>query len=678
MIVKDGCFGSWDGVMYAGEALESLPEDTKEIVVGLFEMTRGLSDGKVSSLVGWKGFFLFGETADPVDMARAYAQKMQETSCGKCLPCRMGTRIIADLLRKICDGHGREQDLHTVQRMIEVVRAGSMCELGHHSMHAVGALLASFPEKFENCVLHGVRRPRQTYFFKVTAPCIEACPVHLDVPRYIELIRSGRYVQALSVIHEHNPLAAVCGRVCVRFCEMACRRGMLDTPVDIKHLKQFVSDVELDAAVRTFTPFCKKTPEALRVAIVGAGPAGLMAAYILLQRGYSVTIFEALEEPGGMAALGIPDYRLPRKVLRSEIDVILNMGAEINYDTALGKDISLTGLLEEHNAVFLAIGTQKGRCMGVPGEDRHPEGYMIGVEFLRWINLGKPRFRGKRALVVGGGNVAMDCSRSALRLGFDEVHLVYRRDRDAMPADKVEVGEAEAEGVMFHFMVNPVRIMMEDDGVVGVECVRMQPGEPDANGRRRPEPVPGSEFVIPCDMLIPAIGQAMDQSWMKDDVPLELTPWKTIETNPLTMETSVPGIFSGGDCVSGPATLVEALAAGERAARSMDQYLQNVPYAMEKDEQLSYFYQSLARLDKDVIDRPAQGFDRMKMRERPVIERIQDFEQVEQAISPEDALLEANRCLRCYRIVMVGMEPGNDENRVPCAESSTPECGNKV
>ena len=657
------CVGSWDGTRYSGDTLELLSEDTQKIVHGLCDMAWAQTRTRISSLVGWKGFFMFDDQADPVDMARAYAQKMQETSCGKCLPCRMGTRIIADLLTKMCDGHGLVQDLHTVARMIDVVRAGSMCELGHQSMNALGALMQEFGAEFEKSVLSGVRRPRGNYVFKVTAPCIEACPVHLDVPRYIEFIRSGRYVQALSVIREHNPLPAVCGRVCVRFCEMACRRGMLDTPVDIKHLKQFVSDVELDAAVQTFAPRCNIAPDAPVVAIVGSGPAGIMAAYTLLQRGCRVVIYEALEEPGGMAALGIPDYRLPRHVLTSEIEVVLNMGAEIRYATALGRDISLTGLRKEYAAVFLSIGTQVGRMMGVPGEEEHPDGYMLGVEFLRWINLGKPRSRGKRALVVGGGNVAMDCSRSALRLGFDEVHLVYRRDRHAMPADKVEISEAEAEGVRYHFLVNPVRILSDEHGVTGVECVRMQLGDPDEKGRRRPEPVPGSEHVIPCDMVIPAIGQAMDQSWIHGDMVLELTPWKTIKTNPVTMETSVPGVFSGGDCVSGPATLVEALAAGERAARSIDQYVHGLPYALEKDEQLSYCYNALARLDRDVIDRPARGFDRMKMRERPVVERIQDFEQVEKAINPEDALLEANRCLRCYRIVMIGQNTEEGETR---------------
>jgi formate dehydrogenase beta subunit len=526
--------------------------------------------------------------------------------------------------------------------------------VGHQSIVTVRELINEFRDRFLDAVINPVRRPRGKYDFKVTAPCIEACPVHLDVPRYIEFIGSGRYAQALAVIREHNPLPAVCGRVCVRFCEQACRRGMLDDPVDIKHLKQFVSDVELEAAVHSRTLPCDVSPQAGHVAIVGSGPAGIMVAYVLLQRGHEVTLFESMEEPGGMAALGIPDYRLPREILRQEIRVIENMGATIRYSITLGGDVSLQELHTTFDAIFLGIGAQNGRPMGIPGEEEHVSGYMLGVDFLRLINLGKPARRGRKALVVGGGNVAMDCSRSALRLGFDEVHLVYRRDRSAMPADKVEIHEAEEEGVNYHFQVNPVRILCDQNGVTGVECVHMQPGQPDTKGRRRPEPVPDSEFVIACDMVIPAIGQSVDMSWMEEECALKTTPWKTIQVDPLTMATSVPGIFAGGDCTSGPATLVEALAAGERAARAMDQHISGVPHAMEGGEQLSYFYNLLARLDQDVVDRPARGFDRMKMRERKVCERIRDFAQVEEAISPEDALLEADRCLRCYRIVMIG------------------------
>jgi formate dehydrogenase beta subunit len=654
-------FGVWSGVRYGGEALQVLPAETKSILLELCEMSRAVPDDPVHCVAGWKGFFMLGPGGDPVDMAREYACKIQEISCGKCLPCRTGTRIIADLLTRICNGYGCEEDLETIDRMIGVVRAGSMCEIGHQSIVTVQELMGEFRDVFTRAVAQPVRRPRGHYDFKVTAPCIEACPVHLDIPKYIELIRSGRYAQALDVIREHNPLPAVCGRVCVRFCEQACRRSMLDDPVDIKHLKQFVSDAELESALPPDRGACASTSRVHRVVIVGTGPAGVMAAYVLLRRGYDVTMLEAMEEPGGMAALGIPDYRLPRKILRQEIGIIESMGAKIRYATALGRDVSLQELHQSFDALFLAIGTQKGRPMGISGEEDQCPGYMLGVDFLRRINLGRPVRRGRKALVVGGGNVAMDCSRSALRLGFDEVHLVYRRDRAAMPADKVEVHEAEEEGVRFHFQVNPTRMIRDAQGVTGVECVRMRPGQPDDQGRSRPVPIDGSEYIIDCDMVIPAIGQRMDISWMEKSLPLETTPWKTLAVDPLTMETSVPGIFAGGDCTSGPATLVEALAAGERAARSMDHFLRNVPPVLEKDERLSCFYNLLARLDQDVVDRPARGFDRMKMRERSVRERVRDFDQVEESISPVDALDEADRCLRCYRIVMIGRGASHGE-----------------
>jgi formate dehydrogenase beta subunit len=652
--------GYWNGIRYAGESLETLPPETKTLLLELCEVSR-VPGESVHCVAGWKGFFMLGPGGDPVDMAREYVCKIQEISCGKCLPCRTGTRIIADLLTRICNGYGCEEDLGTIDRMIGLVRAGSMCEIGHQSIVTVQVLMSEFRDVFTRAVAQPVRRSRGHYDFKVTAPCIEACPVHLDVPKYIELIRSGRYAQALDVIREHNPLPAVCGRVCVRFCEQACRRSMLDDPVDIKHLKQFVSDAELESALPPDRGACISNSRAHRVVIVGTGPAGIMAAYVLLRRGYDVTMLEAMEEPGGMAALGIPDYRLPRKILRQEIGIIEAMGAKIRYSTALGRDVSLQELHQSFDALFLAIGTQKGRPMGIPGEEDPCPGYMLGVDFLRRINLGRPVRRGRKVLVVGGGNVAMDCSRSALRLGFDEVHLVYRRDRAAMPADKVEVHEAEEEGVRFHFQVNPTRVVCDAQGVTGVECVRMQPGQPDDQGRSRPEPIDGSAYIIDCDMVIPAIGQRMDISWMEKTLPLDTTPWKTLEVDPLTMETSVPGIFAGGDCTSGPATLVEALAAGERAARSMDHFLRDVPPVMEKDERLSCFYNLLARLDKDVIDRPARGFDRMKMRERTVQERIRDFDQVEESISPVDALDEADRCLRCYRIVMIGRGASHGE-----------------
>lgn len=612
---------------------------------------------QIQAILGWNGFCLFDEEVDLVDMARAYMDVVQAESCGRCIPCRMGTRVAADILTRIGEGKGREDDLDTLRRIGVMVRAGSKCELGHTSMNAVLALLDQFENEFRKAIVEGKHRPRQTYHAKVTAPCIEACPERLDIPRYIEFIKSARYTESLSVIHERNPLSSVCGRVCVRFCEFACRRAKLDDPVSIKHLKRFVSDVEMDAAVKRYDPIVNIKPGAPKIAIIGAGPAGMTAAYHLLLLGYPVEIFEALNEPGGMAAMGIPDYRLPREVLRAEFETLQKMGVQIHYDRVLGRDFTLEELKEQgFRATFLAIGAQKGSNIGIQGEEQNPKGYFPGIEFLRYVNLNVPIETGKVAVVVGGGNVAMDCSRSALRLGVTEVHLLYRRTRDEMPADREEIHDAEDEGVQFHFLSHPVRVLIEEGNIKGVECIRMELGEPDASGRRRPVAVQGSEFIIECDMLIPAIGQKVDVSCLEGGCSPELTRWNTLKVDPDALQTSEEGIFAGGDCVSGPATLIEAMAAGFRVSHSIDQYVREGRVTLTEDERMSRVFRTVAAIDEDTVDRLGSGVHRIKMPMRSVEDRVDDFEEVEMGLSPEDALLEADRCLRCYRILLVATE----------------------
>jgi formate dehydrogenase beta subunit len=612
---------------------------------------------RIKAILGWNGFFVFDGDVDLIDMVRAYLDVVQRESCGRCVPCRMGTRVAADILARIGDGKGVEEDLETLRRVGEVVKAGSMCELGHTSMNAVLALLDHFGDEFRQAVMKGKHRRRGTYHTKVTAPCIEACPERLDIPRYIEYIKSARYTESLSVIHERNPLSSVCGRVCVRFCEFACRRAKLDDPVNIKHLKRFVSDVEMDAAVKKVEPVVTLKPDAPKIAIIGAGPAGMTAAYHLLLKGYPVEIFEALNEPGGMAAMGIPDYRLPRDVLGAEFEVLQKMGVTIHYGKALGRDFTLEDLKQrDFGAIFLAIGAQKGTIMGIEGEDQNPKGYFPGIDFLRHVNLNEHIEVGRTAVVVGGGNVAMDCSRSALRLGVTKVHLVYRRTRDEMPADKEEIHDAMEEGVEFHFLSNPIRLLIEEGRIVGVECVRMGLGEPDASGRRRPVPVEGSEFVIHCDTVIPAIGQKVDASCLQGECCPELTRRDTVKADADTLQTSREGIFAGGDCITGPATLIEAMAAGFRVSHSIEQYLREGKVALTEDERMSKVFRTISAVDEDQVDRLGAGLKRIKMPMRSVEDRVDDFDEVETGLSPEDALLEADRCLRCYRILLVAAE----------------------
>ncbi len=609
---------------------------------------------RILGLMGWDGVIVLDERVDVIDMARAYMAVVQGESCGKCVPCRMGTRVVADVLTRIANGRGRDEDLQSMRRLANFVEAGSMCEVGHTSMRALVHLLDHYEPEFRKAIAEGKRRPRGHYHTKVTAPCIEACPERLDVPQYIDFIKSGRYAQSLSVIREKNPLSAVCGRVCVRFCEFACRRGLLDDPVSIKHLKRFVSDVQMEGAVKPELP--RPPANGHRVAIIGAGPSGLTAAYSLLRKGYPVEVFEALNEPGGMAAVGIPDYRLPRDVLRGEVEVIERLGAKIHYGKRLGRDLHLQDLREQgFSAVYVAIGAQNSRSMGVPGESADLTGYLPGIDFLRRLNLGEPQAVGKRAVVVGGGNVAIDCARSALRLGVEEVTIVYRRGREEMPADKVEVHDAEAEGIRLELLCNPTRVLAEDGRVVGVECVRMALGEPDASGRRKPVPIEGSEFVIEADMVIPAIGQVVDLTFLKERSFLETTRRGTINVDPDTLQTSEEGVFAGGDCVSGPATLIEAMAAGLRAANSIDQYQREGKVVLTEDERMSRVLSRMGAFAHDTVDRLG-GRGRVHPPERPTDERVDDFEEVEKVITPEEALMEADRCLRCYRILLLATE----------------------
>jgi len=325
---------------------------------------------------------------------------------------------------------------------------------------------------------------------------MDACPIQLDIPKYVEKIKDAKFAEALGVIRERLPLPSVVGRVCFKPCEKNCRRGNVDEPISIKSLKRFVADHELskeDEPDYQIIP-SEKTG---KVAIVGAGPAGITCAHHLARMGHRVTIYEHLGEPGGMSAVGIPDYRLPRHILRREVEQVQKMGVAIHYNHTVGKDVTLSQLEHEFDAVFVGIGAQESTSMGIEGEDKGYEGFIPGLKYLRDINEEKnPYPEGKKVVVIGGGNVAVDCIRSSLRIGKEAVHLFYRRTRNEMPADDVEIHDAEEEKVNFHFLVTPVRVLAEDGKVVGLECIQMKLGEPDESGRCRPVPVEGSEFVF--------------------------------------------------------------------------------------------------------------------------------------------------------------------------------------
>jgi heterodisulfide reductase subunit A len=401
--------------------------------------------------------------------------------------------------------------------------------------------------------------------------CQATCPVHLDIRGYIGLIADGRFDEALSRIRERLPFPAVIGRICPHPCEQKCNRGNQDEPLSICGLKRFVADYELQELGRPEVPSKAGTREE-KVAVVGAGPAGLTCAHDLARLGYDVTIFEASPVAGGMLAVGIPDYRLPREILEKEIDVVRALGVEIKTNTPVGKDLSIDDLFRQgFKAVFIGVGAHLSQKLGIPGEDT--KGVVHGVHFLRDLNLGQKVWVGEKVGIIGGGNVAMDAARSALRLGARKVYILYRRTRQEMPASDEEIEASEAEGIEIQYLVAPAEVLSGNGKVKGLKCTRMELGEPDASGRRRPVPIKGSEFDIELDMIIPAIGQTTDLSFLGGNSGIETTRRGTLSADPETLATSRPGVFAGGDAVSGPAMAIEAVAAGKRAAVAIDNYL---------------------------------------------------------------------------------------------------------
>jgi heterodisulfide reductase subunit A-like polyferredoxin len=469
-----------------------------------------------------------------------------------------------------------------------------------------------------------------------TAPCKATCPAHISVQGYVALVAEGKYKEALELIKEENPLPAICGRVCHHPCESACTRGEVDEPVAIDFIKRFVADLDLGSDTR-YIPKTKEKREA-KVAIIGSGPAGLSCAYYLAIEGYEVAIYEKLPVAGGMLSVGIPEYRLPRDIIQAEIQVIQDMGVQIQTGVDVGKDITVDQLRNEgFKAIFLGIGAQECKALGIEGEDL--EGVYPGVDFLRDVNLGKKISLGDRVAVIGGGNVAMDAVRTARRTGSKEAFVLYRRSFEEMPANVEEIEECEEEGIEINTLVNPKRIIGEDGKVKAIECLKMELGEPDESGRRRPVPIEGSEFTLEVDAVIPAIGQESDWSCLGPECACTLSDWGTMNVDPLTLQTDDPDIFAGGDAVTGPKTVIEAIEAGKQAAISIDRFIQGID--LRKDREKEW---------EAVQDLRTEGYDRIPRTQMPRLEpreRAESFGEVQLGFNEVQAVAEAKRCLAC-------------------------------
>ena len=613
-----------------------------------------LEGAPLKAFLGWAGLVLVDPQVNVVEALRQYFKVVQQESCGRCVPCRVGTRVIYEHLKKLTEGRGTALDLAVLERLGRMVKESSLCELGQSAPVPLLHALEHFRSDFESCI--GLPEPLKkdgfTYRTLLTAPCRNGCPAHVDIPLYIGLISGGFYEESIAVVREKTPLVGVLGRVCVHPCEDNCRRQPLDEALSIRVLKRFIADFEArNRRARAAEP---AAPGGERIAVIGAGPAGLNASYQLALKGYRVTIFEALPVAGGMLAVGIPSYRLPRDILNGEIDLIKSLGVEIRLNTRIGKEITFDRLRSDgYAAILVATGLHESSSMRVEGEDAGYRGFFPGVEYLRRVNLHQEMELGRRVAVIGGGNVAMDCARSSLRLGIEEVYLVYRRSRAEMPANEAEIVAAEEEGVKFHLLANPTRIIAEEGRVVGMECIRMELGEPDSSGRRRPVPVKGSEFILDVDMIVPAIGQVADLDFLAGDSGVKITERGVIAADPLTMATSAPGVFAAGDTVLGARTVIEAIASANKAVEAIDCYLRTGKAAVSPQLAMEHFIEKTGVYDPAEKPPLIGNLPREHEACAPVAERVKGFTEAELGFDgPPVALRESGRCACCLRLGM--------------------------
>lgn len=582
---------------------------------------------ELGTIMGSGGLIVMDEDTCMVDLAKFFLEFVQDESCGKCAPCRIGTKRMLEILKRITHGEGTMGDLDLLVELAEGIKVSALCGLGQTAPNPVLSTLRYFRHEYE-AHIKDKHCPASVCATLFKSPCQNTCPAGVDVPVYIDLIKSHNFAEAYKAVQAENPFPVVCGRVCHHPCEGKCRRNQLDTPLAIRALKRFAGDYLLQNGGLP-VPAVGSAREA-KVAVVGSGPAGLSAAFYLARKGYQVTVFEALPVLGGMMAVGIPEYRLPKAVLNQEIEVIKEMGVEIKTGIKIGTDIPLSRLLEEYQAVFLGVGAHKNQALGLPGENLN--GVLSGVSFLRDVNLGQaPDLSGKRVAVIGGGNVAADAARSALRLGAKDVSLFYRRTKEEMPAMPEEIHELEKEGVILNLLVAPAAVVGEGEQVKGLTLTKMELGEFDKSGRRRPVPVAGSDFTVAADVVIAAIGQAPETGGL--GAGLELTKGGTVVVDTETLATGIRGLFSGGDCVTGPDTLIAAVAAGKKAAQSIDKYLGGdgvvvEPLAVER------------KINGQIIEEESS-------RQEMPVRHAEGFLEIELGYTLEQAVAEAMRCFRC-------------------------------
>jgi NADH-quinone oxidoreductase subunit F len=591
---------------------------------------------ELGAIMGSGGLIVMDDDTCMVDVARYFLEFVQEESCGKCAPCRVGTKRMLEILDRICGGQGEMEDIDKLIDLGERIKETALCGLGQTAPNPVLSTIRHFRHEYE-AHIKDHHCEAGVCPSLVRAPCQSACPAGVDIPGFVSLIKEKRYAEALRLHRERNPFAAVCARVCFHTCEDKCRRASIDDPVAIRAIKRFMVDQE----VTVQHPDVVEDPErsGKKIAIIGAGPAGLSCGYFLARLGYKPRVFEAQSRPGGMLVQTIPAYRLPRETLAREIRMIEQLGVDIVTEKSLGKDFSLQQLRDEdYEAVFIAVGAPGNVDLGVKGEDA--EGVVQGIDFLRTYNIRGSVSVGEKIVVVGGGNAAVDAARTAVRLGARDVTILYRRNREQMPAYEEEIEEALLEGVKLLPLTQPVEVVSDEKGkVTAIRCNCMTLGEFDRSGRRRPTDAHEKPFEIETDQIIVAIGQSLDRSTFTDGIEIPIGDNRFIAVNPQDGSTSIPWIFAGGDAATGPGSVVAAIAAGEKAAVGIDRAVSgstNPFWRGEKELNLDY--------DPEADPVP---YPREKIPSIEIERRKNNFDEVEKPWTESVAIRQCARCLRC-------------------------------
>ncbi|MDW7681406.1 MAG: FAD-dependent oxidoreductase, partial [bacterium] len=529
---------------------------------------------EAGSIMGSGGMVVMDEDTCMVDVAKYFLTFLQDESCGKCFTCCKGIQRMLELVTDITEGRGTMHKLDLLEELAHTVKNTTQCGLGQTAANPVLSTLRYFKNEY---IEHIVDKKctagvcRQLYI----SPCQNACPADTNAAAYIAYISAGRFEDAMMEILNTNPFPSVCGRVCDHPCQLKCRRNQIDDAVAIRSLKRFVGDYFLLNGELPKVPVADKKLSQ-KIGIIGGGPAGLGAAYFLARLGYQVTVFEAHQVVGGMLAEAIPESRLPNSILDKEIKAIADLGVEIKPKTKVGTDVSFKALMDSgFDAFFIAVGMYGDRSLGIEGENL--PGVLQGVDFLRDINLGKPQYiKNQRVVIIGGGNTAVDAARTCVRLGAQDVTIVYRRTREEMPAFIEEIEDSLEEGIKLITLAAPVRILGKGGKVKGIQCIRMDLDIFGKDGRRKPVERKGSEFIMDADIIIPAIGEFANVEKLFEGLEVETWSDGTIKVAN-NGQTSIPNVFAGGDVASGPATVIKAIGAGQRAAESIDQFLRGKP-----------------------------------------------------------------------------------------------------